>query len=160
MNEMGTAPDWESRLGFPIHDVSRLQRTAFDRCLKPFHVTRSQWAVLFHLSQVEGMIQAQLALQLDLGNVAVSGLIDRLEKSRWVRREPHENDRRAYRVFLEPSGKLLLQKIRKTCRDLNTQILGGLHFRQLEEAANAFEVMRRNLISREGEGDQSSIHRT
>ena len=38
--------DWELKLGFLIHDVSRLRRSAFDRCLKPMNVTRSQWWVL------------------------------------------------------------------------------------------------------------------
>ena len=42
--------DWELRLGFLIHDVSRLRRSAFDRCLKPLNVTRSQWWVLAYLS--------------------------------------------------------------------------------------------------------------
>ena len=51
---MADAPhtiDWELRLGFLIHDVSRLRRSAFDRCLKPLNVTRSQWWVLAYLSR-------------------------------------------------------------------------------------------------------------
>jgi DNA-binding MarR family transcriptional regulator len=79
--------DWELRLGFLIHDVSRLRRSAFDRCLKPLNVTRSQWWVLAYLSREDGMTQSQLAEELDLGKVAVGGLIDRLEKSGLVRRE-------------------------------------------------------------------------
>ena len=69
--------DWELRLGFLIHDVSRLRRSAFDRCLKPLNVTRSQWWVLACLSRDDGMTQSQLAEELDLGKVAVGGLIDR-----------------------------------------------------------------------------------
>ncbi len=72
--------DWELRLGFLIHDVSRLRRSAFDRCLKPLNVTRSQWWVLAYLSREDGMTQTQLAEELDLGKVAIGGLIDRLEK--------------------------------------------------------------------------------
>ena len=81
---MATEPhttDWELRLGFLIHDVSRLRRSAFDRCLKPLNVTRSQWWVLAYLSREDGMTQSQLAEELDLGKVAIGGLIDRLEKS-------------------------------------------------------------------------------
>jgi DNA-binding MarR family transcriptional regulator len=141
--------DWDIRFGFPIHDVSRLQRTAFDRCLRHLNVTRSQWGVLFHLAQVDGMTQTHLAAQLDAGKVAITGMIDRLEKSRLVRREPHTNDRRAYRIFLEPGGKQLLQKIRKACGGLSDQILAGLHVRQLEELAETLEVVKRNLIAHE-----------
>src|SRR5204862_397702 len=84
----------ELRLGFLIHDVSRLRRSAFDRCLKPLNVTRSQWWVLAYLSREDGMTQSQLAEELDLGKVAVGGLIDRLEKSGLVRRDADATDRR------------------------------------------------------------------
>ena len=63
--------DWELRLGFLIHDVSRLRRSAFDRCLKPLNVTRSQWWVLAYLSREDGMTQSQLAEELDLWSLAV-----------------------------------------------------------------------------------------
>src|SRR6201993_5559851 len=86
--------DWELRLGFLIHDVSRLRRSAFDRVLKPLNVTRSQWWVLAYLSREDGVTQSQLAEELDLGKVAVGGLIDRLEKSGLVRRDPDPLDRR------------------------------------------------------------------
>src|SRR3981081_1123579 len=91
--------DWELRLGFLIHDVSRLRRSAFDRCLKPLNVTRSQWWVLAYLSREDGMTQSQLAEQLDLGKVAVGGLIDRLEKSGLVRRDADPRDQPTNRLF-------------------------------------------------------------
>ena len=54
--------DWELRLGFLIHDVSRLRRSAFDRVLKPLNVTRAQWWMLAYLSREDGMTQSQLAV--------------------------------------------------------------------------------------------------
>src|SRR5258705_5882675 len=105
--------DWELRLGFLIHDVSRLRRSAFDRCLKHLNVTRSQWWVLAYLSREDGMAQSQLAEELDLGKVAVGGLIDRLEKTGLVRREPDATDRRVKRIFLEPKSQQLITRMRK-----------------------------------------------
>src|SRR5258705_4184032 len=105
--------DWELRLGFLIHDVSRLRRSAFDRCLKPLNVTRSQWWVLAYLSREDGMTQSQLAEELDLGKVAVGGLIDRLEKTGLVRRDADATDPRVNRGFLQPNSKQLITRIRK-----------------------------------------------
>ena len=65
--------DWELRLGYLIHDVSRLRRSAFDRCMKPLNVTRSQWWVLAYLSREDGMTQSRLAEELDIGKVAIGG---------------------------------------------------------------------------------------
>src|SRR5882672_5983448 len=115
--------DWELRLGFLIHDVSRLRRSAFDRVLKPLSVTRSQWWVLAYLSREDGMTQSELAEKLDLGKVAIGGLIDRLEKSGLVRRDPDATDRRVNRIFLQPKSKQLIARMRKLNHKLNEQIL-------------------------------------
>ncbi|MGH6625218.1 MAG: MarR family winged helix-turn-helix transcriptional regulator [Burkholderiaceae bacterium] len=139
--------DWELRLGFLIHDVSRLRRSAFDRCLKPLNVTRSQWWVLAYLSREDGMTQSQLAEELDLGKVAVGGLIDRLEKSGLVRREPDASDRRVNRIFLEPKSKQLIVRMRKVSHRMNEQILAGLTDEKLESAAVTLDEMKGNLLA-------------
>ena len=139
--------DWELRLGFLIHDVSRLRRSAFDRCLKPLNVTRSQWWVLAYLSREDGMTQSQLAEELDLGKVAVGGLIDRLEKSGLLRREADASDRRVNRVFLEPKSKQLIAKMRKVSHRMNTQILDGVPDDRLENTAVTLDSMKRNLLT-------------
>lgn len=139
--------DWELRLGFLIHDVSRLRRSAFDRCLKPLNVTRSQWWVLAYLSREDGMTQSQLAEELDLGKVAVGGLIDRLEKSGLVRREADATDRRVNRVFLEPKSKQLIARMRKVSHRLNQQILDGLPDESLGSTATTLDRMKRNLLN-------------
>ena len=97
------APDlnWELRLGFLVHDVSRLRRRVVDRALKPLGVTRSQWWVLAFLSRSDGMSQVALADELDLGKVALGQLIDRLEKTGFVSRRADEEDRRVKRVYLD-----------------------------------------------------------
>lgn len=141
-----TAVDWELQLGFLIHDVSRLRRSAFDRCLKPLNVTRSQWWVLAYLSREDGMTQSQLAEELDLGKVAIGGLIDRLEKSALVRREPDATDRRVNRVFLEPQSKLLINKMRKVSHQMNETILRGIAETSLEESAKTLKSMKHNLL--------------
>jgi len=139
--------DWELRLGFLIHDVSRLRRSAFDRCLRPLAVTRSQWWVLAYLSRQDGMTQSQLADELDLGKVAIGGLIDRLEKSGFVRREAHAIDRRAKRILLQPKSKKLIVRMRKISHRMNDQILEGLNLSMLETAALTLDAMKRNLLA-------------
>jgi len=139
--------DWELRLGFLIHDVSRLRRSAFDRCLKHLNVTRSQWWVLAYLSREDGMTQSQLAEELDLGKVAVGGLIDRLEKSGLVRRDADATDRRVNRVFLQPKSKQLIARMRKVSHRFNEQILAGLSDEKLGSTALTLDAMKRNLLT-------------
>ncbi len=138
--------DWELRLGYLIHDVSRLRRSAFDRCMKPLNITRSQWWVLAYLSREDGMTQSQLAEQLDIGKVAIGGLIDRLEKSEFLRREPDATDRRVNRVFLEPKGMQLVTDMRKINHRMNARILSGLGDARLESTTGALVAIKANLL--------------
>ncbi len=137
--------DWELRLGFLIHDVSRMRRSAFDRYLKPMNITRSQWWVLAYLSREDGMTQSQLAEELDLGKVGMGGLIDRLEKTGMVRREPDQSDRRINRVFLEPRSKALVTKMRGLNHKFNTRVLDGIPETQLEVTAVTLDAMKHNI---------------
>ena len=59
------------RIGFLVHDVSRMRRTLFDQAMKPLGITRSQWWVLSQLSRHvrTGMLQTDLARDLDVGKV-------------------------------------------------------------------------------------------
>jgi DNA-binding MarR family transcriptional regulator len=138
--------DWELHLGYLIHDVSRLRRSAFDRCIKPLNVTRSQWWVLAYLSREDGMTQTRLAEELDVGKVAMGGLIDRLERSGFVRREPDATDRRVKRIFLEPPSKRLIQKMRKINHEFNQTVLAHLADKELEATAKALHTMKSNLL--------------
>ncbi len=141
-----TSTDWELRLGFLIHDVSRLRRSAFDRCLKPLNITRSQWWVLAYLSREEGMTQSQLAEELDLGKVAIGGLLDRLEKSGLVCREADPTDRRVKRVMLCAKSRALIETMREVNHQFNQQILAGLGEGQLNIAARTLGKMKHNLL--------------
>src|SRR5882757_3787264 len=93
-NDMVDRPDWDLRLGYLIHDVSRLRRMMFDRALAPLGITRSQWWVLAFISRKDGLPQTQLANELDVGKVGVGALIDRLESSGFVLRQADPVDRR------------------------------------------------------------------
>jgi DNA-binding MarR family transcriptional regulator len=93
------------------------------------------------------MTQSQLAEELDIGKVAVGGLIDRLEKSGLLRRENDASDRRVNRVFLEPKSKQLIAKMRKISHQMNLQILDGIKDDQLEAAAVTLDVMKANLLT-------------
>src|ERR1700674_3964250 len=106
-------PDWDLRLGYLIHDVSRLRRMMFDRALAPLGITRSQWWVLAFVSRKNGLPQTQLANELDVGKVALGALIDRLEASGFVVRQADPGDRRVKRLYLTKQSRGFLETLRK-----------------------------------------------
>jgi DNA-binding MarR family transcriptional regulator len=150
------APDlnWELRLGFLVHDVSRLRRRVVDRTLKPLGVTRSQWWVLAFLSRSDGMSQVALAEELDLGKVALGQLIDRLEKTGFVERRPDELDRRVKRVFLTRRSQALIARIRKSVSATEKEILDNIEESDLKATVRALRGMKENLLGMIGEGEE------
>jgi MarR family transcriptional regulator, transcriptional regulator for hemolysin len=143
------APDlnWELRLGFLLHDVSRLRRRVVDRALKPLGVTRSQWWVLAFLSRSDGMSQVALADELDLGKVALGQLIDRLEKTGFVSRRPDQDDRRVKRVYLIGRSHALIAQIRDNVSMTERGILEKIEPEDLKVTVRALRGMKENLLA-------------
>ena len=140
-------PDWDLRLGYLIHDVSRLRRMMFDRALAPLGITRSQWWVLAFISRKDGLPQTQLANELDVGKVGVGALIDRLESSGFVLRQADPVDRRVKRVFVTKQARGFLEKLRKETDKFNAQLTHGIDREALEAASDALLAMKHNLLA-------------
>ncbi len=138
--------DLELRLGYLIHDVSRLRRTLFDRWLSPLGITRSQWWVLAFLSRNDGMPQTELAMELDVGKVALGALIDRLEEGGFVKRTLDKADRRIKRVVLTKKSEAVIETLRERNADFNRSVLAGISREQIEMTAETLRRMKHNLI--------------
>ena len=137
------------RIGFLIHDVSRLRRTVVDKALRPMGVTRSQWWVLANLSRHngQGMMQTELAKVMDVGKVTLGGLIDRLEASGLVKRQADPTDRRAKRVVMTTKGTKLLADIQEIAVVVNGQILNGIARNDITRAETVLHKMKQQLIA-------------
>lgn len=137
---------WDQRLGFLMHDVSRLRRTVFDQFVKPLNVTRSQWWVLAHLARHDGMIQTDLADLLELGKAALGGLVDRLEASGLIVRRTDDIDRRVKRIFLSPQGNQLIKEMRPFSDEMSARILEGLSDEERDALVDLLTRVKRNLV--------------
>ncbi len=141
------------RLGFLIHDVSRLRRTVIDKALKPLGITRSQWWVLSNLARNSSheMVQTELANVLDIGKVALGGLLDRLEASGYIERQADPNDRRAKRIVMTRKGEEVLEKMQEQGAELNRETLRDITAEEVHIAEDIMHRMKKRLIEMDGE---------
>lgn len=137
--------DWEIRFGFLLHDCARLRRILIDETFKPLNVTRSQAWLLAYLSRRDGSTQSELADQMNLGKVAVGGLVDRLEASGMIERRAHPGDRRVNNIFLTEKGRKVVTQIRKLTLDANKDMLKGLSMKDLKTVVSVMQTFKRNL---------------
>ncbi|QQN75288.1 MarR family winged helix-turn-helix transcriptional regulator [Croceicoccus sp. YJ47] len=137
------------RLGFLVHDVSRLRRTIIDKALKPMGITRSQWWVLSNLARHQNleMKQTELANVLDIGKVALGGLLDRLEAAGHIKRLADPVDRRAKRIVMTAQGKRILTKMTSRGKKLNDAIYCDLTNEEITFAEEILSKMKQRLIA-------------
>ena len=155
----------EFRIGFLVHDVSRVRRTLFDNEMKPLGMTRSRWWVLAQLSRslrykgVDGMLQTELAEIMEVGKVTIGGLIDHLEAAGYVERRPDPNDRRAKRVVITQKGREAMTQMSEVGRRLNISVLDGIAPEDVKIAEEVLAKMKSNILAilKEQGADASGI---
>lgn len=138
--------DSKIRLGFLIHDAARLRRIVIDEIFKPLKVTRSQAWALAYLSRRDGLTQSDLADDMGLGKVTLSGLIDRLEDVSMVERRPDPTDRRTKRIFVTKEGRRVIKEMRALTLESNKSMLAGIEAHEVLQVLDVLGRLNKNLL--------------
>jgi DNA-binding MarR family transcriptional regulator len=96
-------------------------------------VTPIQVMLLFFLQKNDGSSLTQISQGLMLENPTITGLIDRLEKSGYVKRFDHPNDRRVYLVHITEKGNRVAKKALPIIKKLNEQIKEGYSKSEIDD---------------------------
>ena len=95
-------------------------------------LTVPQATVLFLLIEQDGRMMSELGQFIGVDNSAMTGLIDRLEKGGFVRRETKQEDRRALLIRITPEGRNEAGRAAKIIRGVNEKIKADLKADQIE----------------------------
>ncbi len=136
--------DMDRNLGFVISDLQRLITTAMDAELKDLGLTHSQLRVVLHLSRQEGLTQVRIAKDLQIGKVAVGGLLDRLESKGLVQRKPHPRDRRATQISLTAKAGALYKPIVESGKFVMEKMLIGIGPEQEQQLIDLLLTVKQN----------------
>jgi len=97
-----------------------------------YGLTPQQFGLLRFLWEEDGLTQVELSSRSQIDRTTIGGLIDRLEQSGLVKRLPHPEDRRAYRISLTPAGKKLEAELAPLAEELQRAILEPLDPDEIE----------------------------
>jgi DNA-binding MarR family transcriptional regulator len=136
----------DTRLGFLMHDITRMRRSALDQMMKKIGVTRAQWWVIAHLSRHDGMMQVELAAILDIGKASLGNLVERLDAAGWIERRFDPIDKRAKRVFLTGKARELIEQLHSVEYDFNELALKGLSRQSRDDMLHFLTIMKSNLV--------------
>jgi DNA-binding MarR family transcriptional regulator len=116
------------------------------RLFREYGLTPSQYNVL-RILRGEGQPLPCLEIADRLIQVvpAITGLIDRLEKEEYVRRERCTEDRRVVYVQITDKGLAVLKQLDEPVTELHRQLLGHLTRGELKELSRLLEKAREKL---------------
>ncbi len=104
-------------------------------------LTTSQLRLLFAIRQEPGATLSQLATMLRVSPPTASGLVDRLVRQDFVRRDADPNDRRFVCHFLTDGGVAILGELEREGRTLLEVILARLSDSELDELVRGLELL-------------------
>jgi DNA-binding MarR family transcriptional regulator len=107
----------------------------FRRRLAHTGVTPDQFTALRTLSEhePEGLTQSDLTRLIASDPNTIAALVERMERSGWIARAPHESDRRANRLRLLPLGQKQYKRVRQIAVALQSEVLSGWTEKKREE---------------------------
>ncbi len=114
------------RLTGLIHEVNLMVARLFNRQVREFGLTRTQWQVLYRLKHEDGQTQTDLADSLFMAKPPLGRVLDRLEEQGWVVRKDDPNDRRAKLVYLTEKFTPLLAPMEKAVNNICEIAVEGL----------------------------------
>lgn len=117
-----------------IMRAQQIVQSSVDQVLKPFGLTfaRYEALVLLAFSRRGSLPMGKMGQRLMIHPTSVTNIVDRLEAQGFVRRLPHDHDRRTTMVAITPAGRSVVD-------DATEAVVGcafgldGLSDRQLDE---------------------------
>lgn len=109
-----------------LADVARLLKTYIDRRAAEHGMTRAQWGALARIERCGGLMQAEIAEQMDLQPISLVPILDKLSEQGLIERRASHEDRRAKLLFLTPKGKAVLDELEPLADAIAAEVLGGL----------------------------------
>jgi len=129
--------------------TSALMQKLSDRFFSRFGLTDVQFNILMILKEhgSAGLSQQQLSEHLIVTKSNVVGLIDRLERSGYVKRMSHPSDRRFNQIVLTPMGRKLELKIEESYFTEVDKMMSALSNQQKRAVIQAMERIRKYIIN-------------
>src|SRR5690606_5947813 len=119
-----------------------------DQRARTLGLTRAQWQVLAHLARNEGIHQTGLAEILEIENITLGRLIDRLEEAGWVERRHSTADRRVRLLHLTDKARPIYARMRALAKLTREEALAGLSQEQQRALFEMLRHVRSNLSER------------
>lgn len=145
MSDPSTYNDETDRIGFLLHDASRLLRKRFETRASCYGLSAAQWRLLVRVFKEEGVAQARLAELLEIEPISVSRLIDRMEEGGWIERRTDSSDRRVRTIYLTEKSREIFGEMRGMATQVFDYAMNGLSSEERRITIHGLKTIISNL---------------
>jgi MarR family transcriptional regulator, transcriptional regulator for hemolysin len=132
-------------IGLKLTVIARQLRLNFDQSVKLKGLTRAKWALIAAVARNPGCTQRTIAEALEVSEITVGRLIDRLCDEGYLKRTENPGDRRAYRLYLAAGAQPVLDRLDEVAKSHEAEIFAGFDGADLEKLDELLEAIARNL---------------
>lgn len=133
---------------FSAYNVSRLFAQFYEKELKSFGLTYSQYLVLLSLWEENPQTLHSIGHKLDLLSNTLTPLLKRLEQSGWVTRQKSDQDKRQLIVSLTQKGKDQKQPIYDAISKCVSEEMDLELYKQTKDIMNQLETTLRKQLNK------------
>lgn len=135
----------EKSLGFLLAKCHQRAFHLLKHKLQPYQLTPPQLAALFFLWEKDLVSQIRLGELMDTDNATLSGILDRLEKTGYTRREPNPGDRRSFVIAVTEKGWGIRQEIQGLMQEQYRDLTRGLTAEEVDTLTSLLVKFRETI---------------
>jgi DNA-binding MarR family transcriptional regulator len=132
-------PQYDDCIIFLLAKAYQKAHSLFKNRLQVHGLTPVQHLILEVLWEEEGLSAGDIAKRLLLDNATLSGVLDRMAESGWIRKEPDSVDKRFLRIFLREKTMAQKEALQREREIVNGEMMSCL---RLEEKALVKRMLR------------------
>lgn len=128
-------------------ETSRLLRAVVEQRLRPYGMTRAQFATLARLDHQDGLAQHELAEALEVQPIAMVRLVDHLSGEGLVERRTDSADRRVNRLYITEAGRKRVRDLDGFKQALGEELFDGFSREDVGQMLRTLDRLHANLKS-------------
>ncbi|MCG8586352.1 MAG: MarR family transcriptional regulator [Pirellulales bacterium] len=141
--------DFDESPGYWLIMAAEAYQRAVNEELAPHGITFRQCQVLGYLSLEGTLSQCELADRMRIEPPTLVGILDRMERDGWIRREPCPDDRRRKRIHPLPEAEPVWAKIIACGQQVRARSVDGLSDAERQQLKSLLTRVRKNLTAYE-----------
>lgn len=147
--------DFDQSVGYWVISAAHLYQRVLNEELAPCGITFRQCQTLGYLALDGPLSQTQLAERMGIEPPTLVGILDRMERDGWIRRDSCAEDRRKKLIFPTDEAEPVWSTIVACAKRVRDRATAGLTGQQLETLKSLLQVVRDNLATSEGPVEES-----